>query len=64
MNLILVIGIVITLVTGVPVLINTSFNVRGEPVVCTPRDAINAFYSTPIDALVIGRCLLLKEQAA
>lgn len=50
--------------TGVPVLINTSFNVRGEPVVCTPRDAINAFYSTPIDALVIGRCLLLKEQAA
>jgi carbamoyltransferase len=46
--------------TGVPVLVNTSFNVRGEPVVCTPRDAFNAFYSTPLDALVIGNCLLEK----
>jgi carbamoyltransferase len=46
--------------TGVPVLINTSFNVRGEPIVCTPRDAINAFYSTPLDALALGRALLLK----
>ncbi|MCW7536314.1 carbamoyltransferase [Aquabacterium sp. A7-Y] len=47
--------------TGVPVLVNTSFNVRGEPVVCTPRDAINAFYSTPLDALVIGSFLLEKN---
>ncbi|MCM5679480.1 carbamoyltransferase [Schlegelella sp. S2-27] len=47
--------------TGVPVLVNTSFNVRGEPVVCTPRDAINAFYSTPLDALVIGSFLLEKR---
>jgi carbamoyltransferase len=48
-------------ITGVPVLINTSFNVRGEPVVCTPKDAINAFFSTPIDALVIGSFLLEKS---
>ncbi|AKJ30603.1 carbamoyltransferase [Caldimonas brevitalea] len=47
--------------TGVPVLVNTSFNVRGEPVVNTPRDAINAFYSTPLDALVIGSFLLEKN---
>jgi carbamoyltransferase len=47
--------------TGVPVLINTSFNVRGEPVVCTPRDAIASFYSTPIDALVIGSFLVEKK---
>ncbi len=47
--------------TGVPVLVNTSFNVRGEPVVCTPRDALNAFFSTPLDALVLGSFLLTKE---
>jgi carbamoyltransferase len=47
--------------TGVPVLVNTSFNVRGEPIVCTPRDAVDAFYSTPLDALVIGRYLLEKR---
>jgi carbamoyltransferase len=47
--------------TGVPVLVNTSFNVRGEPIVCTPRDAIDAFYSTPLDALVIGSFLLEKR---
>lgn len=47
--------------TGVPVLINTSFNVRGEPIVCTPRDAIAAFYSTPLDALVIGSFLVEKN---
>ncbi|MBU0718805.1 MAG: carbamoyltransferase [Planctomycetes bacterium] len=40
--------------TGVPVVINTSFNVRGEPIVCTPRDAYNTFVNTGIDALVIG----------
>src|SRR5690606_8793133 len=49
--------------TGVPVLINTSFNVRGEPIVCTPRDAVYAFATTPIDALVIGSFLLEKEAA-
>ena len=48
--------------TGVPVLINTSFNVRGEPIVCTPKDALNAFYSTPLDALVMGSYLLEKRR--
>ena len=48
--------------TGVPVLINTSFNVRGEPVGCTAKDAIEAFYGTPIDALVIGNLLLEKQR--
>ncbi len=47
--------------TGVPVLVNTSFNVRGEPIVCTPRDAIEAFYSTPLDALVIGSFIVEKS---
>jgi len=46
--------------TGVPVLVNTSFNVRGEPVVCSPKDALDAFFSTPLDALVIGRFLIEK----
>ena len=46
--------------TGVPVLVNTSFNVRGEPIVCTPRAAIEAFYGTPLDALVIGPFILEK----
>jgi len=41
-------------ITGVPVVINTSFNVRGEPIVCTPQDAYNTFLNTGIDALVIG----------
>ncbi len=48
--------------TGVPLLVNTSFNVRGEPIVCTPRDALNAFFSTPLDALVIGPFLLEKNR--
>jgi carbamoyltransferase len=47
--------------TGVPVLVNTSFNVRGEPIVCTPRAAIEAFYSTPLDALVIGSFIVEKQ---
>lgn len=46
--------------TGVPVLVNTSFNLHGEPIVCTPRDAIEAFYGTPLDALVIGPFVLEK----
>jgi carbamoyltransferase len=46
--------------TGVPVLVNTSFNTRGEPVVCTPRDAIECYCSSPLDALVIGPFLLTK----
>ena len=47
--------------TGCPVLINTSFNVRGEPIVCTPQDAYRCFMATNIDALVLGRFLLIKE---
>ena len=47
--------------TGVPVLVNTSFNVRGEPIVCTPRAAIEAFFSTPLDALVIGPFVVHKQ---
>jgi carbamoyltransferase len=47
--------------TGVPVLINTSFNVRGEPIVCTPQDAYNTFVHTGIDALVIGRFLVTAK---
>ena len=46
--------------TGVPVLINTSFNVRGEPIVCTPEDAYRCFMRTDMDALVIGSFILLK----
>lgn len=47
--------------TGVPVLINTSMNVRGEPMVCSPTDAWRCFMRTGMDALVIGDCVLLKE---
>jgi carbamoyltransferase len=47
--------------TGCPVMINTSFNVRGEPVVCTPEEAYHCFMATDIDVLVIGDFLLLKE---
>jgi carbamoyltransferase len=48
--------------TGCPVLVNTSFNVRGEPIVCTPEDAFRCFMGTEIEALVVGNCLLLKEE--
>src|SRR5262249_43081590 len=46
--------------TGVPVLVNTSFNTRGEPIVCTPRDAVESFWTSPLDALAIGSFLLEK----
>jgi carbamoyltransferase len=46
--------------TGVPVLVNTSFNTRGEPIVCTPRDAIECFWTSPFDALIINSFLLEK----
>ncbi|RFM36752.1 carbamoyltransferase family protein [Chitinophaga silvisoli] len=48
--------------TGVPVLINTSFNTLGKPIVCTPRDAIECFWSSPFDALVIGSFLVEKQK--
>jgi carbamoyltransferase len=49
--------------TGVPVLVNTSFNTRGEPIVCTPRDAVECFWTSPLDALVIGSYVLEKPSA-
>jgi carbamoyltransferase len=48
--------------TGCPVIINTSFNVRGEPIVCTPEDAYRCFMRTNMDRLVMGRYLLCKEE--
>jgi carbamoyltransferase len=48
--------------TGVPVLVNTSFNTRGEPIVCSPRDAIESFWTSPLDVLVIGSFLLEKKK--
>ena len=47
--------------TGCPVLINTSFNVRGEPIVCTPEDAFRCFMGNELDLLVIGNCVLEKK---
>jgi carbamoyltransferase len=48
--------------TGCPVLINTSFNVRGEPIVCTPEDAFRCFMGSDIEVLVIGNCFLEKSR--
>ena len=47
--------------TGCPVIVNTSFNVRGEPIVNTPTDAFNCFMGTELDYLVIGNCILDKK---
>jgi carbamoyltransferase len=48
--------------TGCPVLVNTSFNVRGEPIVNTPADAVTCFMRTDIDMLVLGGFILRKEE--
>jgi carbamoyltransferase len=48
--------------TGCPVLINTSFNVRGEPIVCTPEDAFRCFMGSEIDFLAVGHCILRKDK--
>jgi carbamoyltransferase len=47
--------------TGVPLIVNTSFNVRGEPIVCTPEDAYRCFMRTEMDVLVMENCILYKE---
>ena len=47
--------------TGCPVVVNTSFNVRGEPVVCTPEDAFRCFMGTEIESLAVGNCFLEKQ---
>lgn len=48
--------------TGCPVLVNTSFNVRGEPIVCTPEDAFRCFMGNELDLLVVGNCVLWKSE--
>jgi carbamoyltransferase len=48
--------------TGCPVLVNTSFNVRGEPIVCTPEDAFRCFMGSEIDVLAAGNCYLVKDE--
>ena len=48
--------------TGCPILVNTSFNVRGEPIVCTPEDAYRCFMTTEMDALVLEDLVLTKDQ--
>lgn len=48
--------------TGCGMLINTSFNVRGEPIVCTPEDAFRCFMGTEMDILIVGNMLMLKEE--
>jgi carbamoyltransferase len=48
--------------TGCPVLVNTSFNVRGEPIVCTPEDAFRCFMGTEMETLVAGNCVLVKAE--
>jgi carbamoyltransferase len=47
--------------TGIPVLINTSFNVQGEPIVCSPEDAIKCFLGTRMDILVLNNFVVTKE---
>jgi carbamoyltransferase len=49
-------------ITGCPLVVNTSFNVRGEPIVCTPEDAFRCFMGTEIEVLAVGNCLLRKER--
>ena len=46
--------------TGEPIVLNTSFNIKGEPIVCHPREAIRCFYDTGLDALVMGHFVLVK----
>jgi carbamoyltransferase len=50
--------------TGVPVVINTSFNVRGEPIVCSPRDAYSTFVNTGIDAVIMGNHIVTQKPSA
>jgi carbamoyltransferase len=47
--------------TGVPVVMNTSFNLKGEPIVCAPKDAVRTFYSSGLDFLVMGNYIVAKD---
>jgi len=49
-------------ITGCPIVVNTSFNVRGEPIVCSPEDAFRCFMGTDLDVLVVGDFVLYKEE--
>ena len=49
------------ILTGYPVVVNTSFNVRGEPIVCTPEDAYRCFMGSDIEGLVVGNCIMRKQ---
>ena len=49
--------------TGVPVVMNTSFNLKGDPIVCTPKDAVQTFYTSGLDDLVIGDFVVSKSPA-
>ena len=49
-------------ITGVPVILNTSFNIAGEAMVESPEDALNCFYKTDIDCIMIGNCIISKTQ--
>ena len=46
--------------TGCPIVVNTSFNVRGEPIICTPEDAFRCFIGTDVDVVAVGNCLMRK----
>src|SRR5262249_43719052 len=48
--------------TGCPVLVNTSFNMRSEPIICTPEDAFRCFMGSEIDVLAAGKCYLIKDE--
>jgi len=48
--------------TGCPMLVNTSFNVRGEPIVCTPEDAFRRFMGNHLDLLLVGGCMVQKSE--
>ena len=48
-------------ITGSPVIVNTSFNIRGEPIVCNPEEAFHCFLATEMDVLVLENYILLKE---
>jgi carbamoyltransferase len=50
--------------TGVPIVLNTSFNLKGDPIVCTPKDAIQTFYTSGLDDLVIGDFVVSKSVPA
>ena len=48
--------------TGCPIVVNTSFNVRGEPIICTPTNAFECFMGTELDVLAVGNYLMLKQE--